>query len=330
LIKDAQALETARAIRLVAFDKTGTLTQGRPTLTLLEPYRIDRAAALALAAAVQAGSEHALGRAVVRAAQAEGVPVVPALSILALPGQGIQGVVNGRMVLIGADRLMTARGVDCAALHDAAQAQVTAGRSVSWVAELTPEPRLLALLAFGDTVKPTAAVAVARLKAEGIRVAMVTGDNEGSAAAVARDVGIDMVSASVLPEGKAQAIAAWRRTGAVVAMVGDGINDAPALAAADIGIAMSTGADVALEAAAITLMRGDPAFVVDAIDIARRTSAKIRQGLFWAFLYNIVAIPLAVGGQLTPVVAGAAMALSSLSVVANALLLRRWRPRAAA
>ena len=203
------------------------------------------------------------------------------------------------------------------------------GRTVSWLLEAHGGgARALGLLAFGDTVKPAAVAAVQRLHRLGIRTVMLTGDNAGSARAVAQPLGIDEVRADVLPADKAQAVQALREAGGVVAMVGDGINDAPALAAADVGIAMSTGTDVAMETAGITLMRGDPALVADAIDVSRRTYAKIRQNLFWAFAYNVVGIPLAALGWLNPMIAGAAMAFSGVSVVANALLLRRWRPGA--
>jgi Cu+-exporting ATPase len=197
---------------------------------------------------------------------------------------------------------------------------------VSWLIELDPQPRLVALFAFGDTVKESSARAVADLRAAGITVTMLTGDNHGSAREAADTIGIDQVIAEVLPAEKSAAVISLRAKGHVVAMVGDGVNDAPALAAANVGIAMSTGTDVAIHAAGITLMRGDPALVAAALDVSRRTYAKIRQGLFWAFVYNVIGIPLAALGQLTPVVAGAAMALSSVSVVANALLLRRWKP----
>lgn len=200
---------------------------------------------------------------------------------------------------------------------------------MSWVAEVAPAKRLIGLLAFGDEAKPSAHHAVAALRARSIRSIMLTGDNRGAANAIARNLGIDEVVANVLPEGKADAVAVLRGENRTVAMVGDGVNDAPALAAADVGIAMSTGTDVAMHAAGITLMRGDPRLVADAIDISRRTYSKIRQGLFWAFIYNIVGIPLAALGFLSPVIAGAAMAFSSVSVVANALTLRRWRPSAA-
>jgi P-type Cu+ transporter len=199
---------------------------------------------------------------------------------------------------------------------------------VSWVADVSGEPALLGLLAFGDSVKPTAAAAIRRLHEEGIRTVLLTGDNRGSAQAVAAQLGIEDVRAGILPQEKAGIVSGLKRGGALVAMVGDGINDAPALAAADVGIAMSTGTDVAMHAAGITLMRGDPALVADAIDISRRTYAKIRQNLFWAFIYNLVGIPLAAFGLLSPVIAGAAMAFSSVSVVTNALALRRWKGNA--
>jgi len=214
--------------------------------------------------------------------------------------------------------------VDASALEARAAQLQAEGRTVSWVADVTSKPQLLGLLAFGDTLKPTAASAIAALRAQGVRTLLLTGDNAGSATAVASQLGLDEFRAEVLPEEKARILTQLRQQ-APVAMVGDGINDAPALAAADVGIAMSTGAEVAMHAAGITLMRGDPALVSDAIDISRRTYAKIRQNLFWAFVYNVVGIPLAALGLLSPVVAGAAMAFSSVSVVTNALTLRRWR-----
>jgi Cu+-exporting ATPase len=200
------------------------------------------------------------------------------------------------------------------------------GHTVSWLIKLGAKPDAVGLLAFGDAVKPTAKTAIDRLHALGVRCVMLSGDNAGSANAVAKQLGIDEVFAEVLPGDKAQIIAKLRATEGIVSMVGDGINDAPALAAADVGFSMSTGTDVAMHAAAITLMRGDPALVADAIDISRRTYAKIRQNLFWAFFYNVVGIPAAAFGFLNPMIAGAAMAFSSVSVVSNALLLKRWRP----
>jgi Cu+-exporting ATPase len=279
---------------------------------------------LRLAAALQQGSEHSLAEAV-RVAAA-GQPVAAVAGFRALPGLGVSGSVAGRDLLFGNRRLMQDDGVATDSLTEHADALERSGHTVSWLAETSPAHRLLGLFGFADTVKPGSRAAIDRLKAAGLRTVMLTGDSCGAAEAVARDLGIDTWVAEVLPARKSQAVANLRREGKVVAMVGDGINDAPALAAADIGIAMATGTDVAMETAGITLMRGDPALVADAIDISRRTWNKIRQGLFWAFAYNILGIPLAVSGLLSPVLAGGAMALSSVSVVANALLLRRWRP----
>jgi Cu+-exporting ATPase len=327
LIKDAEALETAHRIDTVAFDKTGTLTEGRPSLVAAEPAAgVERDQLLELAAAIQRGSEHPLARAVVAEAERRGVPVARAAGVRALPGRGVAGRVHGTDLFLGSTRLMAEADIATTSLADAAARLQADGRTVAWVAA-ADERRLLGLLAFGDAVKPTARDAVAALQAQGVRTVMLTGDNEGSAAAAARALGIDEVVAEVLPEEKAAAVARLRAGGRTVAMVGDGVNDAPALAAADVGIAMASGTDVAMHAAGVTLMRGDPRLVADAIDVSKRTYAKIRQGLFWAFAYNVVGIPLAALGYLSPVLAGAAMALSSVSVVTNALTLRRWRPR---
>jgi P-type Cu+ transporter len=289
---------------------------------------------------VLAGSEHPLASAVMKAAAHEGLTLQRASDVRAVAGRGVAARVQGRDLHLGSSRYMTELGLEplpnTSPLAQAAADWQTRGCTVSWLAELPPEPaaggspqarapQLLGLLAFGDTPRASAAAAVTALKAMGIRSVLITGDNPGSARAVAQAVGIDEVHAEVLPEHKAELITMLKAQGKRVAMVGDGINDAPALAAADIGIAMSTGTDVAMHTAGITLMRGDPALVADAIDISRRTYAKIRQNLFWAFVYNVVGIPMAAMGLLNPVVAGAAMAFSSVSVVANALLLRRWK-----
>ena len=320
LIKDAEALERAHAVTTVAFDKTGTLTEGRPEVVDAVPApAVDLQALLRQAAALQAGSEHPLAAALRRRAGA----AAAAQGFRALPGRGVSGVVEGRTLAMGSARLLAESGIGQGDLAPRAAALAAAGRTVSWLAETAPEPRLLGLVAFGDTVKPAAADAVRSLRRLGLRTVMLTGDGQGAAAAVAHALGIDEVVAEVLPDGKAEAVARLREAGAVVAMVGDGVNDAPALAAADVGIAMATGTDAAMSAAGVTLMRGDPLLVPAAIDVPRRTYAKIRQGLFWAFAYNVIGIPLAAAGLLSPVVAGAAMALSSVSVVSNALLLRR-------
>lgn len=359
LIKDAEALEIAHQVKVVAFDKTGTLTEGRPELVELvaladsaklanpaagtapadsaasagrTPPSASRDAALAWSAAIQSGSEHPLAKAVTALAEKEKLSVPAATQLRAVAGRGMAALVEGRELRLGSPRFMQELKVDVSAFAGRAAALEAQGRTVSWLADVTGAPQLLALLAFGDTVKASAAQAVASLHALGIQTALITGDNQGSADAVAKQLGIDIVHAQVLPEDKASIVGQLKAgiegidgNNARVAMVGDGINDAPALAAADVGIAMSTGTDVAMQAAGITLMRGDPALVADAIDISRRTYAKIRQNLFWAFIYNVVGIPLAAFGLLSPVIAGAAMAFSSVSVVSNALLLRRWK-----
>jgi len=330
LIKDAEALEVAHAVTRVAFDKTGTLTEGRPALVAIQAAAGQtRDEVLRLSAALQQSSEHPLARAVMDKAQAEKLALPPAVDARALPGRGLEATVSGQILVLGSSRLLRELGLDAATLATAAKALEHQGRTVSWLMRRDGDKAvLLGLLAFGDSVKTSAHAAVARLHALGVQTVMLTGDNRGSAEAVARELGIQDVRAEVLPGDKAAVVQALRQAGDVVAMVGDGINDAPALAAADVGIAMSTGTDVAMETAGITLMRGDPRLVADALDVSRRTYSTIRRGLFWAFAYNVVGIPLAALGFLSPVFAGAAMALSSVSVVGNALLLRRWRSSA--
>ena len=325
LIKDAEALEIAHRIKVVAFDKTGTLTEGKPELVAFEAADGNAADLLSVSAAIQTGSEHPLAQAVLDAAAREKTARLQASQVRAVAGRGVAAAVNGRDFRLGSTRWMNELKVDCSALKVKAAALEAEGRTVSWLADVSDAPVLSGLLAFGDTVKPTARRAITRLTAHGVRAVLVTGDNKGSAQAVGNLMGITEIRSEVLPEDKARIVAELKGSGETVAMVGDGINDAPALAAADVGIAMSTGTDVAMSAAGITLMRGDPALVADAIDISRRTYAKIRQNLFWAFVYNLVGVPLAAFGLLNPMVAGAAMALSSVSVVSNALLLRRWQ-----
>ncbi len=357
LIKDVQALEVAHRVDTVAFDKTGTLTVGQPRLVALELAEgADEAVVLAAVAGVQSGSEHPLARAVVAAAAQRGLAPEAADGVRAVPGRGTEGVVQGQTWHIGSLRWMQELGVpvlpaaagegtaNAGPLAQRALALQQEGFTVSAVAGPTPQGlRVLALLAFGDEPKPGAREALAALKARGIRTVMISGDNRGAAEAMARRLGLDPaageVMAEVLPGDKAAQIQLLQRGNAanvksgagsapqpcIVAMVGDGVNDAPALAAADVGMAMGNGTDVAMHAAGITLMRGDPMLVAAALDISHRTVSKIRQNLFWAFAYNVAGIPLAALGYLSPVVAGAAMALSSVSVMANALLLKRWR-----
>lgn len=333
LIKDARALELAHKVDTVAFDKTGTLTLGRPVLTALLPVKGlgDEAGLLATAASLQGGSEHPLARAVSAAAAQRGLQVPLLGAMQAMPGRGVRGEVNGETWAIASLRWCAELGV----VPDAAQLERlhAQGATVSALLRLDAAgvAQIQALLAFADEPKPEAAQAVRILRARGLRVVMISGDNERAAQAMAARLGIDAedVRADVLPADKAAQVGALRNDGHVVAMVGDGANDAPALAAADVGIAMAPsggGTDVAMEAAGITLMRGDLALVAQALDLSARTVAKIRQNLFWAFAYNVAGIPLAAFGLLSPVVAGAAMALSSVSVMANALLLRRWKP----
>ena len=327
LIKDAEALETVQAVTVVAFDKTGTLTEGRPRLDAMTASTMKEDELLAIAAGIQRGSTHPLAQAVRDAAESAGIAPRETDDISVLPGRGMRATVNGVVTWFGNRRLIEELGISAATLDQAVARHVTDGRTISWLAQQTEEGRtLIGVALFTDTIKASAQATIQRLHAIGIRTVMVTGDNRGSAELMARQLGIDDIRADVLPEHKADVIAALRDGGARVAMVGDGINDAPALAAADVGIAMASGTDVAMQTAGITLMHNDPSRVADAIAISKRTYQKIRQNLFWAFIYNLAGIPLAAFGFLNPMLAGAAMAFSSVSVVANALLLRRWQP----
>ncbi len=340
LIKDAQALEIAHKVDTVAFDKTGTLTEGHPRLLVIEVASgVDELAVLQSAAALQAQSAHPLARAVVEAATARSLVVLPdaASDVQAVSGRGSQGMVQGTLLALGSLRWMTELGVDLGPLTDRAVALQQQGSTVSALASQavgSAQWSPLALLAFGDEPKAGAAAAIAELREAGMRLFMVSGDNQGAAMAMAARLGLRAdageVIAEVLPGDKAAVVKRLKEGGHVVSMIGDGVNDAPALAAADVGMAMSHSqggsSDVAMHAAGITLMRGDPLMVAAALDISRRTVSKIRQNLFWAFAYNVAGIPLAALGFLSPVVAGAAMALSSVSVVSNALLLKRWKP----
>ncbi len=326
LIRDAEALELARRVDVVVFDKTGTLTEGRPDVSaVLTVGEGGEDALLARVAAAQQGSEHPLAGAVLRAAEARELALPEAGAYRAVPGRGVEAEVEGALLRIGSPRWMGELGVDREPLLDRATAAEEQGATVMWAADA--DGALLGAIAVADTPREGAAAAVAALRGRGIEVVLLTGDNPRAAAAVAAELGIERVRAEVLPEDKAVEVKALREGGKVVAMVGDGVNDAPALAAADVGIAMSSGTDVAMETAGITLMRTEPAAIVDALDLSRATVNKIRQNLFWAFAYNVVGLPLAAFGLLTPMIAGGAMALSSVSVVSNALLLRTWRAR---
>ena len=337
LIKDAQALELAHKVDVVAFDKTGTLTVGQPKLTtLLVPpgaentEGMDALEALHMAASLQSGSEHPLAKAVINDARQKFVVMTAPTQVSAVPGRGTEGRVGARTFLIGSLRWMEELKVDITSLGADAITLQAQGATVSAMAERTPDGlRLRAIMAFGDEPKPGAMQALAELRARGIKTVMISGDNQGAAVAMARRLGLrpesGEVMSEVLPGDKAARVIALKEGGHTVAMVGDGVNDAPALAAADVGMAMGNGTDVAMHAAGITLMRGDPLLVAAALDISDRTVAKIRQNLFWAFAYNVAGIPLAALGFLNPVLAGAAMAMSSVCVMGNALLLKRWK-----
>jgi Cu+-exporting ATPase len=324
LIKDAPALEQAHAVQVVVFDKTGTLTEGQPRVRKIAAVDGDDPGLLAVTAAAQSGSEHPLARAIVREAAQRELAVPTADAFRALAGRGLEATVGGRTIHVGSRRLMDEIGVPTEPLDLRARELEGQGMTVMWIAR---ESELLGAIGVGDPVRRTAAEAVRRLEALGVEPVMLTGDNHRTAAVVAEQLGLRRVIAEVLPEDKAREIERLRAEGKVVAMVGDGVNDAPALAAADVGLAMSSGTDVAMHTAGVTLMRPEPTLVSDAIDVSRATTRKIRQNLFWAFVYNVIGIPLAALGFLTPILAGGAMAMSSVSVVTNALLLKRWRSR---
>jgi len=332
LIRDAEALERAHRLDTLVLDKTGTVTEGRPEVTEVIPGGLSERELLRLAAAAQAGSEHPLGRAVLARARElgpEDSSPLPLEDFRSHAGLGLTARVAGKRVVVGNRRLMREHHIRTEDGESEAARLEALGRTVMWVGALDPQPTWLGLIAVADPIRPEAAAAVSRLDAIGIETVLLTGDNERTAAVVAAQLGIRRVLAGVLPQGKAAEVRRLQGQGRQVGMVGDGVNDAPALAAADVGFAVGTGADIAMQTAGVTLMRGDPRLVGEAIAVSRATYRKIRQGLFWAFIFNVIGLPAAAFGLLNPVIAGAAMALSSVTVVSNALLLRRWRPAAA-
>ncbi|MDO6458236.1 heavy metal translocating P-type ATPase [Celeribacter halophilus] len=327
LFRKGDALQGLQEVKVIAFDKTGTLTEGRPDVTDLVTLAGDEAALLAEVAAVEAKSEHPIARAIERAAEARGLVLPEVAKARAIAGHGIKAQIGESALLVGNMRLMTREKIDTAAFEAPLAELADQGRTPVLVAR---DGVAAMVLGISDPVRPTSRQAIAALHARDIKVAMVSGDTRRAAEAVARDLGIDHVEAEVLPKGKAKAVAAFREAHGAVGFVGDGINDAPALASADVGIAVGTGTDVAIEAADVVLMRGDPCAVVTAVDVSRKTMGNIRQNLFWAFAYNAALIPVAAGVlypsfgvQLSPMLGAGAMALSSVFVVSNALRLRR-------
>ncbi|QKT03942.1 copper-translocating P-type ATPase [Ectothiorhodospiraceae bacterium 2226] len=335
LFRKGEALQTLRDARIIALDKTGTLTKGRPELTdLATTDGYDAQAVLALVAAVERHSEHPIAEAIVDAARRDGAALAEAQGFAAEPGFGVAAHVAGRRVEVGADRYMAKLGLDVGAFASTAARLGDEGKSPLYAAV---DGRLAAVIAVADPIKPTTAAAIAALHAEGLRVAMITGDNARTAQAIARRLGIDEVVAEVLPEGKVAAVKGLQQGGRRVAFVGDGINDAPALAQADVGIAIGTGTDIAIEAAEVILMSGDLRNVPNAIALSKATLRNIKQNLFWAFAYNTSLIPVAAGVLypalgilLSPALAAGAMAASSVCVVGNALRLRRFQAPVAA
>ena len=323
LIRGGEVLERAEKLSTVVFDKTGTITRGEPNVTDVIPFgAVDETEVLLLAAAVESGSEHPLGEAIVRAARHRGIALPKATGINAIAGHGIEGSIDSRKIWLGNRRLFARQAIPT----DAAEAILAGLEADGKTAMLVGvDNSLLGVIAVADTLKPEALEAIAALKARGIKVVLLSGDNQRTADAVARQVGIERVIAEVLPDDKVNVIRQLQREGQVVAMVGDGVNDAPALAAADIGIAIGSGSDVAKETGGIILIRDDVRDVVAAIRLSRATMKKIKQNLFWAFIYNSIGIPVAALGLLNPILAAAAMALSSLSVIVNSALLKRAR-----
>ncbi len=327
LIRNAVALETAEKLQVLVVDKTGTLTEGRPQVTdVLEvmPSGIQTdgagstATLLRLAASLEQGSTHPLAAAIVARAKADGIVLVTPQNVTTTAGRGMEGEVDGQRVAVGSVAWIAQR----VGAVPQAEALAQAGRSVVAVAV---DDRLLGVLGIADPLRATSPAAVARLGRLGVEVVMITGDNAATAQAIARQAGIAHFEAEVLPAGKADAVNRLQAGGRLWGMAGDGLRDAPARAAADVSFAMAAGSDVAMQAADVTLMRDDLGSVADAISLSRATLAKIRQNLFFAFIYNVLGIPLAALGMLNPVIAGAAMAASSVSVVSNSLLLRRWQ-----
>jgi Cu+-exporting ATPase len=325
LIKNAESLERAHKVQMVVLDKTGTVTTGTPTVTDLVPLSgTDERTLLQRAASVESRSEHPLAQAIVDVARGRGVALSSVEWFQSLTGVGVMGLVDGDALLAGNLTLMKEYSIPTAAAESEAAKLSEGGKTPVYIAI---NGTLCGIIGVADPIKPTSKQAVAALKRMNIQVVLITGDNERTASAIAREAGVDSVIAGVMPQEKSAHVQSLQQLGRIVAMVGDGINDAPALAQADVGIAMGTGTDIAMETADITLMKGDLNGVVDAIRLSKRTILAIKQNLFWAFIYNVIGIPVAALGLLNPMFAAAAMAFSSVSVVSNSLRLRTYRFR---
>ena len=319
-----EALEHARLINCVVFDKTGTLTEGKPQVVGIYAPDQNKPEFMRRAASAQQGSEHPLSKALIGYAKTHDLDLPPVLNFTSLPGRGISAQVEGANLFIGSRRLMHESEIMTLPMENQADRFENDGNTLIWVGDASSK-KAIGVIAIGDTLRPSAIQTITQLKSQGMETVLLSGDNTSAAQKVGTEIGMSRVIAEVLPEEKAAIMTQLKADGYKVAMVGDGVNDAPALATADLGIAMGSGTDVAMETAGITLMRADPILTVDAVDVSRATYGKIKQNLFWAFVYNVVAIPLAVMGVLSPVIAGAAMAMSSVSVVLNSLLLKRWK-----
>jgi Cu+-exporting ATPase len=322
LIKDATALEISHRINCVVFDKTGTLTEGKHSIGTIYSVEMSQQSFLQLFGSVLKGSEHPIAKAVRKEIENKSITYLESENNLAIPGQGFQSEINGKKFIIGSKKTLKELGIS--SIEESIQFEKE-GETVSYLIDQSSNSTL-GFISFRDQIKPHSKQTIARLKSMGIRTMMLTGDSIGPALKVANEIKVDEFRAEVSPREKSQIISDLKKHGSIISMVGDGINDAPALSLADVSMAMSTGTDVAMSTAGITIMRGDPLLVADAITISQKTYQKIKQNLFWAFIYNIIGIPLAAFGFLGPVVAGGSMALSSISVITNALFLKNWRP----
>jgi Cu+-exporting ATPase len=321
LIRSGEAIQTLKDVRVVIFDKTGTITKGKPEVTDVVP--VDGLSAkelLLVAASVERGSEHPLGRAIVDRAEVDGLSLAEPREFQAVRGKGVLATIDGQRVLVGSRRLMAEHGLGPGPLEDTLRRLEDEAKTAMLVAV---DGRLAGAIGVADTLKEDSVAAVGELHRMGLETAMITGDNGRTAAAIAHQVGIDHVVAEVLPEGKVTEVQNLQERFGLVAFVGDGINDAPALTQANVGVAIGTGTDIAIEASDVTLVRGELTSVVEAVNLSRATFRKIRQNLFWAFFYNVIMIPLALVGWMHPLLAEVAMATSSITVVTNANLLRR-------